>query len=253
MVDEGVPPPHNDQTLDEEDYHQQQDEEDQEEEGYRPPVEWSRTVEDAIGGGGVEIEIDVCDSDIEIISDSEEEERGSAEEQQQRGEEEGFHTAPAAQPEPPSTFPSSLENDSRASNSSWPNVSSGKGAAALLGAGPSKLGMSAAPGSSFIKNRNMATTGLKDDAQFIQHGPDGKGGRVTICRGQGSFRSSMAGNTAIIGGSGSGNMHGRGGFAKGVAMRGNGGAATQGPAKRTKQGGKKDSGSLPISAFFNKG
>lgn len=48
--------------------------------------------------------------------------------------------------------------------------------AVLSKAGPSKMGLKAAPGPSFIGNSEFATTGLDDSAKFIKKGPDGKGG-----------------------------------------------------------------------------
>lgn len=48
--------------------------------------------------------------------------------------------------------------------------------AVLSKAGPSKMGLKAAPGPSFIGNSEFATTGLDDNATFIRKGPNGKGG-----------------------------------------------------------------------------
>ena len=46
----------------------------------------------------------------------------------------------------------------------------------LSRAGPSKVGMKTAPGPSFIKKSDLATTGLEEDGRFINKRPDGKGG-----------------------------------------------------------------------------
>lgn len=54
------------------------------------------------------------------------------------------------------------------------------GTQVLVAAGPSKLGMSVAPGPSFIPRAELATTGLRDSAQYIQKGPDGRGGIATV-------------------------------------------------------------------------
>jgi hypothetical protein len=46
----------------------------------------------------------------------------------------------------------------------------------LSRAGPSKVAMKTAPGPSFIKKSDLATTGLEEDGKFINRRPDGKGG-----------------------------------------------------------------------------
>ena len=51
-----------------------------------------------------------------------------------------------------------------------------------LKAGPSRLGVAGAPGPSFLRNPQSATTGLDDQAKYIHTGPDGKGGQVSVYR-----------------------------------------------------------------------
>lgn len=209
---------------------------------YRAPLEWGRTVEEAVCRGEEE-----DDDLIEIISDSEGGEDATEDENRDL----------TASRDPFTSLPCSLENDvSRGSNGlksngisrPAPAPAAGVGVA-LLGAGPSRLGMSAAPGASFIKDRNLATTGLKDDAQYIQHGPDGKGGRLTFCRGQGGAPAPALGRqptmaaTAGVKGAGFSSLGKRAG------------GANQGPAKRGRPAGRggKVSGTQPgISAFFGK-
>ena len=58
-----------------------------------------------------------------------------------------------------------------------------RAAGVLTSAGPSKSGLQSATGASFIRNEKLATTGLRDNAQFISCGPDGKGGQMKCYRG----------------------------------------------------------------------
>jgi len=87
-------------------------------------------------------------------------------------------------PPPPRNQSEKLMGDPHAAGNDYilPGAANRRAAGAdvLVAAGPSKLGMAAAPGPSFISRRDRATTGLHDTAQFIQKGPDGKGGISTV-------------------------------------------------------------------------
>lgn len=61
------------------------------------------------------------------------------------------------------------------------NTSNGRPVKSMLvHAGPSRLGLAAAPGSSFIRRAEFANTGFSDDAAFIHKAPNGRGGSVTL-------------------------------------------------------------------------
>jgi hypothetical protein len=87
-----------------------------------------------------------------------------------------------------------------------------------------------APGTSFIRNPQLATTGLQDGGRYIQRGPDGRGGVTTIYHG-GAGQGGGGGARA-----GWGNQP-----AAKKAKRGGGGG-----------GGKLAPGDLRISHFFSK-
>lgn len=59
----------------------------------------------------------------------------------------------------------------------------------LVSAGPSRLGMKAAPGPTFIRDRERASIGFQDGGTFIQKGPDGRGGTATVYKGKATTHS----------------------------------------------------------------
>ena len=87
-----------------------------------------------------------------------------------------------------STGPSVSSSSRRASHGSLleKDEQRTKTMGAFINAGPSAIAQKAAPGPSFIKRPDLATTGLNDTASFIHHGPDGRGGVITAYRSQGS-------------------------------------------------------------------
>lgn len=119
----------------------------------------------------------------------------------------------------------------------------------LLGAGPSRAGLAAAPGPSFIKKPLLATTGLRDDADYIKRVPDGKGGLTTLYR---------PGGHGFGAGAGFSNSWRPGGVAAVNAYAGAprtrpAGAATQAPpAKRARGKAKAPEPVLRISHFYDK-
>jgi len=73
-----------------------------------------------------------------------------------------------------SSQPISLSGDIGSTMNSAPGLHT------LAQAGPSKLSLSAAPGKSFIKRPELASTGVEKTASLINRHPDGKGGSITV-------------------------------------------------------------------------
>jgi hypothetical protein len=134
-----------------------------------PGVEWGTEVERAAAN------VDEDDDVIELISDDSEDDEDE-EQEPAAAAADGVENNPPAHnnSHPQQQFQQQFHQQQRA----LPPPS--KATIALLAAGPSKIGLAGAPGTSFIRNPKSATTGLKDDAAYIQYGPDGKGGRITI-------------------------------------------------------------------------
>ncbi|KAL4531323.1 hypothetical protein Ndes2437A_g08659 [Nannochloris sp. 'desiccata'] len=183
------------------------------------PIEWGTEVENA--AAIINEEEDV----IELISDSEE-------------EEEVLAAAPAAKPV------EGVENDPRAlnnNNNQHRRPLPSKATISFLAAGPSKIALASAPGTSFIRDPKFATTGLKDDATYIHSGPDGKGGRVTVYNGQ--QRNTNSNRAPAWGGTITDRVAGRGGD-------GGGGGDGNGFSKRVKGGSAASGSSKPINQYF---
>jgi len=73
-----------------------------------------------------------------------------------------------------SSQPISLSGDIRSTMNSAPGLHT------LAQAGPSKLSLTAAPGKSFIKRPELASTGVEKTSSLINRHPDGKGGSITV-------------------------------------------------------------------------
>jgi hypothetical protein len=73
-----------------------------------------------------------------------------------------------------SSQPISLSGDIGSTMNSAPGLHT------LAQAGPSKLSLSAAPGKSFIKRPDLASTGVEKTSSLINRHPDGKGGSITV-------------------------------------------------------------------------
>jgi len=177
------------------------------------PIEWGTEEENA--SAFMDDEEDV----IELISDSEEEEELVA-------------------------YPvQGIENDACALNSNSNNIERPphpppiKATISFLAAGPSKIALASAPGTSFIRDPKFATTGLKDDATFIHSGPDGKGGRAIVYNGQQRNNNTRR---PVWGGAITDHVTGRGGVGAG-----------SGSGKRTKGGSAANNGSSKsINQYF---
>jgi hypothetical protein len=196
------------------------------------PIEWGTEGENA--AANLDEEEDV----IELISDSE------GEDVELDFEIETDDDAAAA-PAPVPTAgienhpPTQLNNTNNNQHHQRPPPS--KPTISLLAAGPSKIALHSAPGTSFIRNPQFATTGLKDDGKYINCGPDGKGGRAVAYK-NGKQQNNNTRVPAWGGGVITDHVKSAGG---------GGGGAGNGNHKRAK-GGAGAGASKPINQYFSK-
>jgi len=195
------------------------------------PIEWGTEIENAAAVFNEEEDV------IELVSESEEEEQLAGEDQEEPA---AFRAAKPVQ---------GVENDPRALNNNdnnsqyrLPPPPHSKATISFLAAGPSKIALASAPGTSFIRDPKFATTGLKDDATYIHSGPDGKGGRVTVYNGQQKKNNNRR---PAWGGTITDHVAGRSG-----GGGGGGGGGGLGSSKRTKGGGAGNASSKPINQYF---
>ena len=140
---------------------------------------------DTLPVGGGDFEGFEYDDVIEIVSESEEE--GDEEKKEKSRLSSVAQLQHLQQRQIPSSAGTITTTTANHHNENNPFLSNSRPAARAAGvltsAGPSKSGLQAATGASFIRNEKLATTGLRDNAQFISCGPDGKGGQMKYYRG----------------------------------------------------------------------